>query len=511
MYRRPLFYLIVISALIRLLLASVLELGNDEVYYYTYGQHLQINYFDHPPGIALLIKLFTFNMHFKAEVFVRLGSIFCAAIGTLLIFKIGTFIKNKRTGWIAALLYNTSIYCSIIAGTFILPDSPQVIFWLLSLLIIFIIIDKYDCQRPVANSWWIIFGIANGLCIMCKIHGVFIWGGVGLFILFYKRDILVKTGPYLAFIITLLIISPIFWWNYHNHFITYNYHSSRVGLNNFKIDKDSFLQTILGQIVYNSPLNVVVTVIGIFICFKRKLLHPDYLRLLLLCGVPIILVVTVMSLFNTVLPHWSGPGFLTLSLLGAVFIDDLKVKRSVIIIPTLIKWMISFMLVLIISGIVFINFYPGTIGNTDKNKLGENDFTLDMYGWGAFGKSFDDWYNEEVEHKNLQQGIRIVDNKWFPAAHIDYYVASPIDTYVIGMGEINDLHHYAWLNNYRGNLVKGDNALCIVPSNYPIDVNSYYLKYFSSIKPLSTFAQYRGGKICRYFRVYLLQNLLRNN
>ena len=37
---------------------------------------------------------------------------------------IGKKIRNERTGLYAAVLYNTSIYSSIIAGTFILPDSP---------------------------------------------------------------------------------------------------------------------------------------------------------------------------------------------------------------------------------------------------------------------------------------------------------------------------------------------------------------------------------------------------
>src|SRR4249919_2385129 len=128
--------LILVSSVIRLVVAASLELGNDEVYYQTYAGHLQWNYFDHPPMVALLIKISTLNFLLHHDFFIRLGPILCAAAGTWLIYKIGTRIRNARTGWFAAILYNTSFYTSIIAGTFILPDSPEVIFWLLALYIL---------------------------------------------------------------------------------------------------------------------------------------------------------------------------------------------------------------------------------------------------------------------------------------------------------------------------------------------------------------------------------------
>src|SRR6185312_5993600 len=115
--------------------AHVTELDNDEAYYFTYALHLQWNYFDHPPGVAILIRLSTLNLFFTGELFVRLGAIICAASGTWLSYCIGKLIRNERTGFYAAVLYNTSIYSGIIAGVFILPDSPQIVFWLAALLV----------------------------------------------------------------------------------------------------------------------------------------------------------------------------------------------------------------------------------------------------------------------------------------------------------------------------------------------------------------------------------------
>ncbi len=73
--KNRLFFLIVTSLCIRIFVASVTELTNDEVYYYTYALHLQWNYFDHPPGVAVLIKLSTLNLLFTNELFIRFGAI----------------------------------------------------------------------------------------------------------------------------------------------------------------------------------------------------------------------------------------------------------------------------------------------------------------------------------------------------------------------------------------------------------------------------------------------------
>lgn len=89
------FWLITIATLIRIVLAISIDLGNDEVYYLTYAQHLQWNYFDHPPMVALLIRLTTLNLFFTDAFFVRLGPIFLAAINTYLMYCIGSKLKIK--------------------------------------------------------------------------------------------------------------------------------------------------------------------------------------------------------------------------------------------------------------------------------------------------------------------------------------------------------------------------------------------------------------------------------
>ncbi len=122
--------LILVATIIRFIIALTIDLGNDEVYYIAYARHLQWNYFDHPPFVALLIKLTSLNLTLTSDFFIRLGSMLLAAVNTYFIYAIAKKIKDEKSGMLAAVLYSVSIYSSIIAGVFILPDAPQLFFWM---------------------------------------------------------------------------------------------------------------------------------------------------------------------------------------------------------------------------------------------------------------------------------------------------------------------------------------------------------------------------------------------
>ena len=130
-------YLIILlsaSAIIRGFLASIIELGNDEVYYWTYALYPDWSHFDHPPMVGWFIQLFSCNLLFSSEFFLRLASVISMTINTYLIFLIGKQVKNAQTGFYAAMLYTASVYAFVITGIFILPDTPLSIFSLLAIL-----------------------------------------------------------------------------------------------------------------------------------------------------------------------------------------------------------------------------------------------------------------------------------------------------------------------------------------------------------------------------------------
>ena len=508
MFRNRLIWLIIIASCLRILVAYITELDNDEAYYFTYALHLQWNYFDHPPGVALLIRLSTLNLLFTNELFIRLGSIICAAIGTWLSYCIGKFIRNERTGFYAAILYNTSVYSSIIAGVFILPDSPQIVFWLAALLMLLKIIIAYESNNRIKLFNWLLFGFLTGLCILCKIHGIFLWIGLGLYALIYKRKMFSDIGVYLSFVLMLILISPIIFWNLNNHFVTYAYHSNRVAVRSVTINAGSFFQAIIGQILYNNPINVFLIIQSFFFLKRKQFLQPSSQRILLLTGLPVIIVVTIISLFNSILPHWSGPGFVTITFFAAAYLDK-TTRDNLFTLPKILKYSTTLIISFFTVAVFLFLFYPGTIGSKNKDNYGSGDFTLDMSGWKNFSTEYKQWMHQQADNNEIKN-LKFVCNKWFPAAHIEYYLAYPMHTKLIGIGKLNDLHNFAWLNRIE-DLKKGENALCIIPSNYNENVKAVYGNQFSSIMQLHIFTEKRDGRTSRFFTLYLLKNYKAND
>lgn len=501
---QQLILIIAIATLVRCIIAVSIGLGNDEVYYLTYAQHLQWNYFDHPPMVALLIRLTTFNLYFTNEFFVRLGSIIFGAVNTYLIYHICKGIKNKKAGLIASLLYSGSLYSSIIAGVFILPDSPQLFFWLMSVYFLILIVTD-TTQHKKLNQYLILFGLFSGLCIMSKIHGVFLWLGFGLYVLFYKRELLKNSSLYLAILITLIIISPILIWNIENHFITYTFHSQRVTISR-GINLSSFLREFLGGVFYNNPINYFLIVVTLIAVWKNKIdISITVKRLLLLVSLPLILLLLFISFFRDTLPHWSGPAFVTLLILVSCYLSDEIANNKNVRWNKLVYSACILISTIAFSGILLINFYPGTIGKKDEISLGKKDFTLDMYNWNFFKTEF-----EKVRNKDIQSGITkttfILNNKWFPGAHIDNYIAQPLGLDFIALGKLEDIHTYDWLNTYRKQLKIGDDAYFVTVSNSFSDPKELYQKSFKKINPPIIIKQFRNKKPVRNMLVYLLQD-----
>ncbi|HEY2649649.1 MAG TPA: glycosyltransferase family 39 protein, partial [Puia sp.] len=318
-YRDKLIWLIVASTIVRVLVSASMELGNTEVYYWVFSSHLQWNYFDHPPMVAWLIRLTTINHLFHSELAVRAGAIISSGLCTYLIFKTGEVIHDQQTGWYAAVLYTAGFYSSIAVGAFILPDSPQMVFWLISILILIKILRLPGGDKR-ENILWCLFGISAGLCIMSKVHGIFLWMGVILFAILFRRTWLNKPWIYLSALITCVIISPIIIWNIQHDYATVFFHGGRISIVGFGIDISRFLKQLIAIILICNPVNFFLVFTGLrkFASGKLNDFRSDIL-LLLCCSLPLIIILLFVSLFREVYPHWPGPAFCVLLILPALY------------------------------------------------------------------------------------------------------------------------------------------------------------------------------------------------
>ncbi len=444
--RNVIYYIMAINLLVRLVIALSTCLGIDEVYYVNYARYPDWSYFDHPPIVGWLIWLTTCGMHFTSEFFIRLGALILGTANIYLVYDIGVELKDRKTGVIAALLTCASIYSTIIAGTFILPDSPQSFFWLLSLRV-FLKYIKTDEHRYL---WW--FGIFAGLAMLSKYHGVFLWVGAFLFILRYRWHRLLSFQFWGSVLLSALIFSPVIIWNYLNKFSSFSFHEGRVGNGSWLPDFKNFLPELLGQIFYNNPI-VVLLIISSIIYFirNRSWFVNKEINFLLLIGLPLSILVLLMSMYNRTLPHWSGPAYYGLIICAAIYTSSYLLKIKPAVANRYVLGSNAFVLLLLI--IALTQVYNGRLPlqqSEKPTKLGSQDPTADLYGWDKAATLIDDQLKLWVQSDSLQADFSVVCSKWFPASHIDYYYALPNEKKVYVYGDIKAQHIYKKINTTLG-------------------------------------------------------------
>ena len=376
-------------------------------------------------------------------------------------------------------------------------------FWILSTWLLLNIFDKDNEKKQV--NWALVFlGLTIGMAIMGKVHAVFLWLGTGIYILLFYRKMLANVYLYVSILISLIIISPILFWNIENDFITYKFQGARVVANS-GLHLDSFLTELVGGMLYNNPINYILIIIALIGLVTSKITpNQAALRLMFCLSIPLIISLLIISAFRSTLPHWSGPAHVLLSVIAASYLA----KKNSLLYNNILKGSNFFIFLIAVIAAIFINFYPGTIGSTDEKKFGEDDLTLELFGWKKFNKQFEKIRKQDIANGLMPEKSIIVCNKWFPGGHINYYVARPNDIDLVGIGELNELHHFNWLNQVRSKLKPGDDAYIIAPSNYSyaLNVPNFYGAYFETIETPLVIEQYRNGKKVRNFELYRARN-----
>lgn len=510
-YRKYLWLLISISAFTRLLISAFTELSNDEVYYINYALFPDLSHFDHPPMVGWFIQLFSLNLLFSSELFIRLGAVVAGSLNTWIIFLIARELKNEIAGWYAALLYTFSLYTFIISGTFMMPDSPQMLFWLLTVLLIVKSV-KAGPDAPQTGGLVLLAGITGGLALMSKYTSIFLFSGAGLYFILSDRRWLRKWQVYAAAFIALLIFTPVIIWNIRYDFISFSFHTDRVQVVETLLRPDLFGIELGGQIFYNNPFVFGIAVAGMVAFFRKRITqNRSEAALLIYIALPVILLFLGFSLFRRTLPHWTGPAWTTLMPLAAAYISNLTEKgRQGKLFPPLIKGAAGFLILVV--GVALLQISQGWFLNKGINpetgkRLGIKDITLDMYGWKQLEKGFEQIYRADISSGKMKKDAVIVQQRWFPAANLDYYVAGPLGIKVLTLAEIGRTHKYAWITQYRGGFSVGMDAYYFSSSYEYSDPNNLYRDYFERIDEPETIPAYRNGKLIMYHYVWRMHNL----
>ena len=520
-------YLLIISVLVRGFLAAFIEFGNDEVYYWTYAMYPDWSHFDHPGMVGWLMQIFSLNLLFHSEFALRLSSIIFMTVDTYIIYRLGCLVKNKLAGFYAALLYTASPYCFVITGVFIMPDTPLMLFTLLS---IWCFLSSFrptvgsgeissvagDFSTPLRSArndgLLVLAGLFAGLALLSKYSAIFIWVGVGLYILIFDRKQLKNKYLYLSALISIICMLPVLIWNMQNDFVSFTFHGDRVSFFG-KIQLLDFLAEFLGELGYNNPINYVLIIIALVAFFRgRKYLDETSGRLLLCFALPFIAVFWFFSLTRQILPHWSAPAFSLLLLFPASYLADkqsitdgeARLPKSIIATVSLLAIVLVFGVVEIKTGVVPLRF--GERANSTRY-YGEGDFTTTIYGWRSIKDDFQKIREEKITEGEMKETDGMVGLQWFPMANFDYYVANPLGINMYGLRDIDKIHKYAWINEYRGGLQKGADYWFLNESSDYYAPERYLEDEFEEIIPCDTIVVDRCGTPAKYVFVYICRDL----
>ena len=507
-------WLLIISVLVRGFLAAFIEFGNDEVYYWTYAMYPDWSHFDHPGMVGWVMQIFSLNLLFTSEFALRLSSIIFMTVDTYIIYKLGCIVKNKLAGFYAALLYTASLYCFVITGIFIMPDTPLMMFTLLAIwcFLKYFMASSGDkaCLVPTGNI--LLGGLFAGLALLSKYSAIFIWVGVGLYILLFDRKQLKNKYLYIAALISVVCMLPVLIWNLQNDFISFTFHGDRVSFFG-KLQPLDFLAEIFGELGYNNPINYVLIIIALVAFFKgRKYLDETSGRLLFCFALPFVGLFWFFSLTRPILPHWSAPAFSLLLLFPASYLAD---KQSVIEdkikLPKPIIATLSLLVVVLFLGVLEIKtgIVPLRFGERANSVqyYGEGDFTTTIYGWRSIKDDFQKIREDKISEGQMKESDGMIGLQWFPIANFDYYVAYPLNINMFGLRDIDKIHKYAWINEYRGGLQKGADYWFLNESSDYYDPEYYLGNKFDEIVPCDTIVVDRCGKPAEYVFVYMCKGL----
>lgn len=491
------------SLILRIITATTIELGNDEVYYALYPRYPDWSYFDHPAMIAWVVRILNGGQVANTAWALRLPALLFGTLNLYLAFLLGTRLRGPRCGYYAALLYASSLYVSVICGVFILPDTAQSFFWLLSLLYLV----RLFGGTLGRNRYWLIFGLTAGLAVLSKYHGVFLWAGAGLYVLLRERKELANPYLYLGGLITLVCTFPILYWNAHHGWASFVYHGNRTLGHQALINWDNVGQQIGGEFFYNS-IPVVALIVCALVVYRRKPYLQNRQFVFLLCmSLPLIAFVWILSARRETLPHWTGPSYLSLMLLPAAWLADRRQRRRTT--PTVLWICLAFTGLIILLGLVDINTgIPDLTGDRPAltRDYHKDDFTLDMYGWHKTQVLTDSLLTDLVRRSELSPDYQFLQVNWFNGAHVDFYVARPMRKNTLVLGPLKNIHQFYWVNQH--NDWDQVNDYCLVTNSREYQGLDQLPAFFRrAATRTDTLAVYRAGRLAEAVFITVFRNV----
>ena len=307
--------LILTYVFVNLLQAIFTPIHDDESYYWIYSQSLDWGYFDHPPIVAVIVKIGTL-LFGKSTLGIRFVTVLLSGLTIFFSWNlVSDKLKTKENSFLIFVAILVSIPGFNMYGFITTPDVPLLFSFVLYLLAL----RKLLSKQTLVNS--LLWAITAALMILSKYHG----GLIILITVLVQPKLLKQWTTYLAGFVALLLISPHLYWQYNHDFISFDYHLFQRTSGVFTIDNPiGYIGSTIG--ILNPALFVLISIIT----FKFRNLISNGSKLYFRIFWGIIIFFFLYSFRSRIEAHWVVAALIPMVLiLHEVIVGSNKYQKSI--------------------------------------------------------------------------------------------------------------------------------------------------------------------------------------
>jgi hypothetical protein len=403
--------LLSLACALHFVLGANLGLSVDEAHYALYAAHPDWSYFDHPPLVGWsqwpLVAL-------DAPAWIlRLVPQFLWLGTAVLVYGLSERLaprKNGQAGFWAVLALSLAPLMHVL-GIGLLPDTLLTLFTVLVMRLTLDLLNPESVQRP---GTWLLLGVTLGLAGLSKYTAILAVPGVAVCLLgAHGWRVLGNRWLWAALVVALLLVMPVAYWNYANHWISFTYQAKHGAGGGWQVGH--VLQFLVVQALVYGPL------LWWGLSGVRHSASRSTRALLLFFAVPFA-VLALMSGGGTSLPHWTAPAWVAMAPFAGIALERAWSQGR--------RWMIGAsglaqgILCVLALGLMLTGGYPLMTNTSGQgNSIAPSNPFADLHGWVEAG--------ERARELASQQGLSNVSvQNWTLASRLGWY-ARPLPVHVL--------------------------------------------------------------------------------
>ncbi len=291
---KPIWYFLLFWTVLNALQAYKLEIHADEAYYWMYSRFLDWGYFDHPPMVAIFIRIGDSLMH--NELGLRLMTILSSTASIYLLWLI---LKKYAVDALAFMLVVSGIFIFHIYGFITTPDPP---------LFFFSVLFYFLYQKYIENDTWLLtlaLGIVTACMLYSKYHALLLI----LFTVISNIKLLKRMSFWGIVVLAIALYIPHIYWQINHNYPSINYHL--YDRSAAKYDLSNSYLYVPGQLLMAGPL------IGWFLYYKAFTIRvkDTFIRCLLVNCICTFIFFFISTFRGEAQPHWTLITFAPLAML----------------------------------------------------------------------------------------------------------------------------------------------------------------------------------------------------